>query len=355
MSIIVENNLKHEEIFGGFEPDKDDDSFFLEEDDSFAPVILDFTENVRELNPSNSSPIPILIQQEPFANIEPEAEDLPIDVDIDLGENIDNSEIPDNEMKSDDISEVQIDSRDNEIIDNSDLNNQNYEQISEPEEHSMEPNMFDELFQEQESQPEERAISDRPFKLDDDILGLIESDLASPRRRKEVEKDDIPEFSEENNEQGLNDFKSVDNAPGAEFIDITGISAVHPSTFQNNEFSDSDEIPPVFIPQEPVIVNRGDISYKDIVQDQNLKTGKNEEKEKEKKKKRNPFLIYGLIAAGLLIAAIALTGYYFLVYKGMNPFKATGKKIESQNLLKQENNKKEKLFKKILQIKFIYL
>ena len=326
MSIIDENNLKDEEVFGGFEPDEDDDSFYLEVDDSLAPVITDFSDNVRELNPSENSPIAIVAPLGPLEVQEKEPEILPDNNIPDSDEVIPEQEIPVEEPIDKVVPDDMIKYEEKpEIIKEADNLQPVEEENPEPEapetEEEPTPNsIFDELFKEPETTVHEKELIDRPFKLDDDILSLIESDLATPRRRKEINKIEIPEVSHEDNEQGLKDFQGVDNVKGAEFIDISAINAVHPSTFQNDEPLDDDYI------NESVQDTPGPTSYRDLSNSRYVNSVPEEEpvisKIKEKKKKRNPFLIYGSIAALLLLAAVALTAYYFFVYKGNNPFKS---------------------------------
>lgn len=387
MAKLDENNLKPEELYGGFESDINDDLFYLERDDSVAVQVTDLSENIREIseNPVELEPIqepstdelidtqeivnPDLSEQDFLNEFEadtaigqdqvsnadfdvPNSEEVinPIDQpndiddllkgfdtsDIDFSFNIKKGEIP----KQDVIEDLPF----NENINSTTTSNFNEieDLVSSTDQENDNSNIN---LVEGGSTIESQSSIEIPeqVEIDDDLLKLIEADLKKPRKAKNrFDRNQITnEVDKEQNAKSLSEFQSVDNQPDAELIDLSKIDAEHPSTYS--------------VPVEDNVPSETELPDKEILKKDNKvkqpkpakeKAIKKEISEEEKKKRKFLIVLLSSLLLGLGIIGIA-TYLLFFKHPNINIADKHIQKKDTTNKVHLSANKNEHLKDKI--------
>ena len=282
---ITENNITEEEKISGYNPNEaGDETFALEQLDSYPGVLPDFTYIKEPIIPSESSfqdddEIEESNSEEDFGDLNEDVEDYD-EANFDFGDGADNSDsieepssnIPisgafeDSDDTFDSFSEYsEDDSIDDDSDKNTDLNDDSgIEKLSDEEIRILEGNA-------------DNDIKEKGLELDDALKGLVESELqrSSERSTNDFSFDEYQEFVPK-------DGFPIDEDMSANVMNFNDIDADKPSNFGINKLTDEDE-------------NK----KKEEVKEENIKPEK-------KKSKKKMIYIYSGVAASLLITLLTI-------------------------------------------------
>ncbi len=351
--------MREEEKTGGFEPGAaDDESFALESMDSYPGTLPDFDKD--EFSKSSDFFVEDELETEAEPEIESEAEpldeadateqELETQDGVTMAEQIDTPEeggsvwdsLDDAEEEIPDTNDFGLDDEDEESSAGSDLDEDEEEEIPPAEKETEdadeavgatrgelqedEPGRGNEEIDEadteeidksglQEDDPPE-AIEEEDsgdmFTLDDDFKKMIEQDVEKSKSRRAGKVDDTAETAEltdEEMQEKLNEFESVDESDDAAEIDLTNIEAEHPSNYRE-KVRDSEPDSDIGDAQDDI-----EPEIKPIAAAPKVKRKKKAKEKKERK--RIPPIVF--IAAAIVVAlAILAGGAYFIYDKYLN-------------------------------------
>ena len=176
-----------------------------------------------------------------------------------------------------------------------------------------------------------QLADDQVVELDDELKAMLEADLEKSKERKPSSpKEEVPEFDEQKNQEGLDSFRSVEDLAVADVIDISAIDAEHPSTFlmEEEEKKKKEEEQKTKVPVEQSLPIQEEAVPTTLENEADLKKAQKKEKKPKKEKEakppkekmpRKPIPIIPILswAGGIILPLLLALGavYYFYSLK----------------------------------------